>query len=105
MAQATPNLALIIARDLLTAGRGGLLVLFAIFISAMGVVLSTHMTRQAIAEKDHTLSQREALDEEWRNLMLEETALAEHSRVQSLAEQALEMKRPDSAKEVILGAP
>ncbi|MDF5377593.1 cell division protein FtsL, partial [Vibrio parahaemolyticus] len=41
-------------------------------------------------------------DSEWRNLMLEETALAEHSRVQDLAKKELEMKRPDGDKEVVV---
>ena len=46
--------------------------------------------------------ERERLDSEWRNLMLEETALAEHSRVQDLAKKELEMKRPDGDKEVVV---
>ncbi|EEY44835.1 cell division protein [Vibrio mimicus VM223] len=35
-------------------------------------------------------------------MILEETALAEHSRVQQLARKDLEMKRPDSDKEVVI---
>lgn len=65
------------------------------------MVLLIH-ARQAITEKDHTLVERERLDSEWRNLMLEETALAEHSRVQDLAKKDLEMKRPDGDKEVVI---
>ncbi|OJI53693.1 Cell division protein FtsL [Vibrio vulnificus] len=42
------------------------------------------------------------MDNEWRNLMLEETALAEHSRVQEMAKKELEMKRPDGDKEVVI---
>ena len=52
----------------------------------------THHTYQAITEKDHALIEGR-LDNEWRNLLLEETSLAEHSRVQNIAKQELEMKR------------
>ncbi len=46
--------------------------------------------------------ERDRLDSEWRNLILEETALAEHSRVQDLSNKELEMKRPDADKEVVV---
>ncbi len=102
MTKSTPNLAKLIATDLLTVGRWPLLLLLLILASAMGVVFATHHVRQAITEKDQTLVERERLDSEWRNLMLEETALAEHSRVQDLAKKELEMKRPDGDKEVVI---
>ncbi len=102
MTKSTPNLAKLIAIDLLTVGRLPLLLLLLILASAVGVVFATHHARQAITERDHTLVERERLDSEWRNLMLEETALAEHSRVQDLASKELEMKRPDGDKEVVI---
>jgi cell division protein FtsL len=97
-----PNLAKLVLRDLFTVGRVPLLLLIIIFISAMGVVFSTHQTRQIISQKELALRESERLDGEWRNLLLEETALAEHSRVQTMAENDLEMKRPDSDKEVVI---
>ncbi|UPQ88467.1 cell division protein FtsL [Vibrio sinaloensis] len=105
MSTAKPNLAKLIALDLLGAGRVPLIMLVLIFASAMGVVFTTHHTRQAVTEKDQALVERERLDNEWRNLLLEETALAEHSRVQDIAKGELEMKRPDSDKEVIVNLP
>ncbi|USD31999.1 MULTISPECIES: cell division protein FtsL [Vibrio] len=105
MSKTTPNLAKLIALDLFTVGRVPLLVLIMIFASAMGVVFTTHHTRQAITEKDQALQERERLDNEWRNLLIEETALAEHSRVQEIAKDELQMKRPDSDKEVIIDLP
>ncbi|CAK4069364.1 MULTISPECIES: cell division protein FtsL [Vibrio] len=105
MSKSAPNLAKIIALDLITVGRVPLVLLVLIFASAMGVVFTTHHTRQAITEKDQALMERERLDNEWRNLLLEETALAEHSRVQAVAKQDLEMMRPESDKEVIIQLP
>lgn len=105
MSKPNHNLAKVIALDLLTVGRVPLVLLVLIFSSAMGVVFTTHHTRQAVTEKDQALVERERLDNEWRNLLLEETALAEHSRVQAVARQDLEMKRPESDKEVIIHLP
>ncbi|MCG9574895.1 cell division protein FtsL [Vibrio tubiashii] len=105
MSKPAPNLAKLIALDLLSVGRVPLILLVLIFSSAMGVVFTTHHTRQAITEKDQALVERERLDNEWRNLLIEETALAEHSRVQAVAKTELEMKRPDSDKEVIINLP
>ncbi|KLN67086.1 MULTISPECIES: cell division protein FtsL [Vibrio] len=105
MSKSAPNLAKVIALDLLSIGRVPLILLVLIFSSAMGVVFITHHTRQAITEKDQALVERERLDNEWRNLLIEETALAEHSRVQAVAKKDLEMKRPDSDKEVIINLP
>ncbi|MDC5704431.1 cell division protein FtsL [Vibrio europaeus] len=105
MSKPAPNLAKLIALDLLSVGRVPLVLLVLIFSSAMGVVFTTHHTRQAITDKDQALVERERLDNEWRNLLIEETALAEHSRVQAVAKTELEMKRPDSDKEVIINLP
>lgn len=105
MSKPAPNLAKLIALDLLGIGRVPLILLLLIFGSAMGVVFTTHHTRQAITEKDQALVERERLDNEWRNLLIEETALSEHSRVQAVAKTDLEMKRPDSDKEIIINLP
>ena len=96
------NLAKLIAIDIITVGRVPLVMLLLIFATAMGVVFATHHTREAINHKDMALQERERLDNEWRNLLLEENALSEHSRVQALAKKELDMNRPDSDKEVVV---
>lgn len=97
-----PNLAKIVLFDLLTTGKFSLILLIVIFITAMGVVFTTHQSRQVILERANTMAERERLNEEWRNLLLEETALSEHSRVQDLASKELDMKRPDPDKEIVI---
>lgn len=101
----TFNLAKIIALDLVTVGRVPLLLLMTLFASAMAVVFTTHVTRQAITTQEQAMVERERLDNEWRNLLLEETALSDHSRVQTMAEKELEMTRPDPDKEEIISQP
>jgi cell division protein FtsL len=73
-----------------------------LFASAMGVVFSTHQTRQAVSKNEQEMIERDRLDNEWRNLLIEETALSEHSRVADIAKKELDMKRPDADKEVII---
>lgn len=80
------------------------MLLVAIFSTAMAVVINTHQTRESIMEKDLAHEERERLDNEWRNLILEENALAEHSRVQQIAIDELEMKRPEADKEVVISS-
>lgn len=99
-----PNLAKLIFQDLLSVGWLPFLLLVAIFSTAMAVVINTHQTRESIMEKDLAHEERERLDNEWRNLILEENALAEHSRVQQIAIDELEMKRPEADKEVVISS-
>lgn len=100
-----PNLAKLILLDILTAGRLPLLLLLVIFASAMAVVFATHHTRQLIAERELASVERDRLNNEWRNLILEENALSEHSRVQEMAAEELQMIRPDISNEVVVSLP
>ncbi|ELR66376.1 Cell division protein FtsL [Photobacterium marinum] len=98
----TDNLARQIARDLVSVGRVPLILLVLVLISALGVVLITHHSRQLIAQQEQLLIERDQLDIEWRNQILEENSLAEHSRIERLAEKELEMKRPSVDSEVVV---
>ncbi|WP_299019141.1 cell division protein FtsL [uncultured Photobacterium sp.] len=98
----TGNLARLIARDLVSIGRGPLILLVLVLISALGVVLITHHSRQLVAQQEQLLIDRDQLDIEWRNQILEENSLAEHSRIERLAEKELEMKRPSVDSEVVV---
>ncbi|MCE0494247.1 cell division protein FtsL [Vibrio salinus] len=100
-----PNLAKLIAKDLFTVGRIPLILMILIGASAMGVVFSTHQSRQAISKNEQEMIERDHLDNEWRNQLIEETALSEHSRVEQIAKKELDMKRPDADKEVIISQP
>lgn len=105
MTQETPpsiSLTKMIGLDLFSAGRLHVVLLIFIFATAIGVVLATHNTRQMTVLRENLLLEKDILDGEWRNLILEESALAEHSRVQSLSVQDLEMERPAPDKEVII---
>lgn len=97
-----PSLPKIIATDIVTEGRLAFLLLMIVFATAISVIFITHSTRAAITTKNEVLNNRDKLDTEWRNLLLEETAQSEHSRIQDIATEKLNMIRPDATKEVIV---
>jgi len=96
------NLARLIARDIVSVGRVPAILSICILISALAVVYITHQSRQLIAQQELLLIERDQLDIEWRNQILEENSLAEHSRVERLAETELEMKRPSASSEIVV---
>ena len=76
--------------------------LILVVISAFSVIYYTHVNRQTTSELELLFTQRDELDIEWRNLLLEQNSLAEHSAIESKAEKLLNMKRPDAKSEVII---
>lgn len=84
--------------------RHGWLVLLVmlVFCSALAVVYSAHKSRQLTSGWEQLQQQRDDLDIEWRHLLIEEMALAEHSRVERIASQQLAMKRPQPEKEIVV---
>ncbi|MEC6815686.1 cell division protein FtsL [Photobacterium toruni] len=100
--ESSMNLASLIGRDLVTVGLVPLILAFTILISALSVVYITHESRQLIAQQEKLLMQRENYDVEWRNQILEENSLAEHSRIERLAETELKMQRPSVDNEIVI---
>jgi len=78
------------------------ILLFMVVVSAFSVVYYTHVNRQTTSELEQLYTQRDELDIEWRNLLLEQNSLAEHSAIESKAEKLLNMKRPDADSEIII---
>ncbi len=73
-----------------------------VVISAFSVIYYTHVNRQTTSELEQLYTQRDELDIEWRNLLLEQNSLAEHSAIESKAKKLLNMKRLDSKSEIIV---
>lgn len=89
-----PLLGLLIIQDL---WRNKLLLGFALLVllSAGSVVEQSHRYRELVATLDSLSQHQDELTVEWRHLLLEENALAEHSRVEQIARKQLKMLRPD----------
>jgi cell division protein FtsL len=77
-------------------------VLLLVVLSAFSVVYFTHLNRQTTSSLEILLTERDEFDIEWRNLVLEQNSLAEHSAIESKAEKLLQMKRPNINSEVII---
>ena len=98
------NLALAILRDL---GRHKFQVILALAIigTAMTTIVMTNETRLLTITLNQLQDERDKLDIEWRHLLLEQNALAEHSRVSDIAKSKLQMARPSPLKEKIINQP
>lgn len=95
------NLLRIILADLKRL-RGLLLLTALLVITSLMVAYLSHQSRELMAEREDLLRERDALDIEWRHLVIEESALAEHSRIEQLAQRNLQMQRPDDEQEVLV---
>ncbi len=92
---------------LLDLGRHKFQILLALAIvaTAMTTIVITHETRLLTITENELMDERDKLDIEWRHLLLEQNALAEHSRVSDIAKSKLEMARPSPLKERIINQP
>lgn len=95
------NLVTIILTDI-TRNLLRVLLFTAVLISALAVIMSSHHNRQLLIEKEKALQERDRLDVEWRNLILEQGALTEHNRIESLVMDQLDMYRPGPEEEVVV---
>ncbi|WP_075182235.1 cell division protein FtsL [Pantoea sp. 1.19] len=92
----------VIGSDLMRNAKIPLILTLAVLISAVLVVTTAHRTRLLTAEREQLVLERDALDIEWRNLILEENALGDHSRVERNATEKLQMQHVDPAQENIV---
>jgi len=81
------------------------LLLTLVVVSAFAVIYFTHLNRQATSQVETLLAQRDELDIEYRNLLLEQSSLTESSDIESKASKLLKMKRPMPDTEVIVRLP
>lgn len=76
-----------------------------VVLSAFSVIYFTHLNRQTTSSLEVRLTERDELDIEWRNLLLEQNSLAEHSAIEAKAAKLLNMQRPNAESEIIIKLP
>lgn len=103
MSQSLLNLPRIILQDI-WQHKWVLLLSIIVMINAVGVVYTSHISRKLTSKWDQLLQEQDRLDIEWRNLLLEEQSLSEHSRVTRIATKNLNMARPLPKEEVVVRA-
>ena len=95
------SLLLIIVSDL-TRNKLRVLLYLAVIVSAMAVILGSHHNRQQVIALEDLMEEKDQLDVEWRNLVLEQRALTEHNRIETLVEKQLDMYRPTADDEIVV---
>ena len=95
------SLLLIIVSDL-TRNKLRVLLYLAVIVSAMAVILGSHHNRQQVIALEDLMEEKDQLDVEWRNLVLEQRALTEHNRIETLVEKQLDMYRPTADDEGVV---
>jgi cell division protein FtsL len=78
------------------------LLFLAVLISAGSVILSAHHNRQMAIALEKLMQKQDQLDVEWRHLVLEQSSLTEHNRIESLVNKNLDMHRPEPHEEVVV---
>ena len=66
-----------------------------VFVSALALVTKREETRNFSKQLEKVESQRRALKQDWARLILRQSNLASHSRVEQVARDALGMKLPE----------
>ncbi|MDO4430853.1 MAG: cell division protein FtsL [Lonepinella koalarum] len=91
----------IVIKDLFLANKLVIVLLLAIVVSAIGTVWLTHQTRLLVAEKGELIFQKQALENEYLNLQLEETTMGDKVKIEARAV-ALGMQPISSQQEIII---
>lgn len=74
-----------------------LLLLMACILSAcIGIVYVKHATRQMFSELHQLQAQRDEMNLEWTQLLLEQSTLTSDGRVDTIARQSLDMHAPNT---------
>jgi cell division protein FtsL len=78
------------------------LLLSSLMLSAVGVVYSSHLSRQLFAEQAILLERNDQLQLEWAQLLLEQSAWSSPGRIESIASEEVGMSVPESNQMEIL---
>lgn len=95
------NLLIIIMSDL-SRHLFLIILFFAMIASAIAVIISTHENRQLVIAQEKLVQEKDALDIEWRHLIIEQSSLTEHNRIERTVFEKLDMRRPTREDEVLL---
>jgi len=72
------------------------MLLLLVLLSALGVVYSSHLSRQLFAEQAVLLERSDQVQLEWAQLLLEQSAWSSPNRIERIAVDQLEMAAPEA---------
>lgn len=96
------NLSKVIIKDLWLHAKFPIVVSVLIVITALSVLAVTNKTRLLRNQHEQLLIERDAMENEWRNLILEENVLGKHSRIEEIAVSRLKMQKVTPENETII---
>ncbi len=79
-----------------------ILLVLCVLLSAFGIILSTDANRNVSRDLEALMVEQDELDVEWRHLILEQSALTEHNRIEALVDSKLNMHRPSATDEIVV---
>lgn len=80
------------------SSRLNLVLVLILVLCALSIVSSNHRARKLFIELEREQTRMHALDVEWGQLQLELSTWANHSRVEKIARDRLQMKTPPPAQ-------
>jgi len=86
-------------------GRLNVILLAILVLCALGVITSQHQARKSFIDLEREQFAAQKIDEEWKQLQLEQSTWATHKRVEAVASRQLGMRLPDPAATVIVNLP
>ena len=92
----------ILVEDIFSSNKLIVILLLLILASAMGAIWMAHQTRGLISENGQLVLQHQALENEYRNLQLQEATESDNTRVESIAIGTLKMQRVQNEQEVVI---
>ncbi|VFP78585.1 Cell division protein FtsL [Candidatus Erwinia haradaeae] len=85
------SLSSLIAMDLIRHSKIPIFLLIVVVVSSFFVVITAYKTRLSITEREKLILECDALDTEWRNLILEENALSKYHSNESVSPSSMQM--------------
>ena len=86
-------------------GRLNAILMILLVACAISVITSQHQARKAFIDLEREQLAAQKLDEEWKQLQLEQSTWATHKRIVSVASSQLGMRMPEPATTVIVATP
>ncbi|WP_293729317.1 cell division protein FtsL [uncultured Actinobacillus sp.] len=92
----------VVIQDLFEMNKTVAVLIFLIAVTAVSTVWVTYQTRMLVAEKGELVFEKQALENEYVNLKLEETTLSDNTRIEGIARANLGMVSVTPEQEVVI---
>ncbi|MDD7569130.1 MAG: cell division protein FtsL [[Actinobacillus] rossii] len=92
----------VVIQDLFEMNKTVVALILLIVATAVSTIWVTYQTRMLVAEKGELIFEKQAFENEYVNLKLEETTLSDNTRIEAIATVRLGMARVKPEQEVVI---